>query len=476
VLLVPIIAPLVLAVLALVVPSPVTRRWLIPLNGVLHAAACAVITIAPPAPFASGWLAVAPLSRVLLGFISLQYLVLSFYAPGYLAARAERPNRVFCAALIAVIGPMSAVMVSHHLGLMWVSIETATLCTAPLLYFHRTRQSIEATWKYLLIGSVGIALALFGSFFLAYSAAKGNVGTSLLFEDMVHNAANLSKPWLHSAFVVLLVGYGTKIGLAPMHTWKPDAYGEAPGLVGALLAGGLTTCAFCALLRFVQIAYAAGDGALARELLLVLGLVSIAVAAVFLARQRDYKRMLAYSSVEHMGIIAFGVGIGGAGTYGALLHLINNGFAKGVLFLAAGNIHRAFGSRSTDRVSGALRRVPASGGLFLAGFFAVTASPPSGLFLSELTILMAAFAAGQYWAAGLFLLLVAVAFMGMGATVLKVVQGTPHDGDATRQREPLLTVLPPLAFLVLVLVLGVYVPDWLHGALNDAASFVEARP
>jgi hydrogenase-4 component F len=476
VLLVPIIGPLVLAIITLIVASPVVRRWLIMVNGVLHAAVTAFIVIAPPSPMFEGWLAIAPLSRVCLGFISLQYLVLSFYAPGYLAARSERGNRVFCAALIAIIGPMSAVMISHHLGLMWVSIETATLCTAPLLYFHRTPQSIEATWKYLLIGSVGIALALFGSFFLAYAAAKGNVGASLLFEDMVHNAGSLSKPWLHSAFVVLLVGYGTKIGLAPMHTWKPDAYGEAPGLVGALLAGGLTTCAFCALLRFVQIAYAAGDGALVRELLLVLGLVSMAVAAVFLARQRDFKRMLAYSSVEHMGIIAFGVGIGGVGTYGALLHLINNGLAKGVLFLAAGNIHRAYGSRLTDNVSGALRRVPVSGALFLAGFFAITASPPSGLFLSELTIIQAAFAAGHYWAAGLFLLFLAVAFMGMGSTVIKVVQGSPPGEPAPAQREPLLTVLPPLVFLVLVVVLGIYVPDWLHGMLSDAASFVEARP
>jgi hydrogenase-4 component F len=476
VLLVPILAPLVLAAIALAVPSAVVRRWLIVVNAVIHAAATAVVVIAPPAPMFTGWLAIAPLSRLLLGFISAQYLILSFYAPAYLAARAERPNRVFCAALIAIIGPMSTVMIAHHLGLMWVAIETATLCTAPMLYFHRTPQSIEATWKYLLIGSVGIALALFGSFFLAYAAAKGNVGTSLLFEDMVGHAAHLSKPWLHSAFVVLLVGYGTKIGLAPMHTWKPDAYGEAPGLVGALLAGGLTTCAFCALLRFVQILYAADDGGLARELLLVLGLVSMAVAAVFLARQRDLKRMLAYSSVEHMGIIAVGVGIGKAGTYGALLHLINNGFGKGVMFLTGGNIHRAYGSRLTDHVSGAIRRVPWSGALFLAGFFAITASPPSGLFLSELTIVKAAFTDGQFWAAGLFLLLIAVAFMGMGSTVIKIVQGVPPGGDQAPRREPWLTIAPALVFLLLVIVLGVYVPGWLDGALSDAARFVENRP
>jgi hydrogenase-4 component F len=479
VLVVPILVPLVLAAITLVVPSAKVRRWLVVANGLIHVAATAFIVCQPldAQVMFNGWLKLGPIGRLLLGFISLQYVILTFYVPGYLAARSERPDRIFCAALIALIGPMSAVMISHHLGLMWVSMETATLCTAPLLYFHRSPQSIEATWKYLLIGSVGIALALFGSFFLAYSAAvvPGLINRPdfelLLFENLIDHAGQLSSPWLHSAFVVLLVGYGTKIGLAPMHTWKPDTYGEAPGVVGALLAGSVTACAFCALLRFVQILYAAGDGALARELLLVLGLVSMAVAAAFLTRQRDFKRMLAYSSVEHMGIVAVGIGVGGAGTFGALLHIINNGLGKGVLFLAAGNIHRAYGSRLTDHVTGAIRRTPASGTLLLAGFFAITASPPSGLFLSELTIIRASFAEGHYWAGGGFLVLVAVAFMGMGSTVIKVVQGAPPAGT-TRVREPALTVLPPLAFLLLVVVLGVYIPDWLNTAISEAATSI----
>jgi hydrogenase-4 component F len=477
VLLLVVLVPIAIGLIALATPSPRVRRWLVPAGGVLHTILTVVILATDLGqPMFASWLATGPLGRVLLGFLSVQYLVCSFYVPGYLALRPERPNRIFCAALLVLIGTMTLVVVSHHLGLMWVAIESSTLTTAPLIYFNRNPRSLEATWKYLLIGSVGIALALFGSFFLAYAAVHAGLDSSLLFEDLVRDAPRLSKPWLHSAFVVLLVGYGTKVGLAPMHTWKPDAYGEAPGLVGALLAGGLTTCAFCAILRFVQICYAAGDGALARQLLLALGLVSMAVAAVFMAHQRDYKRMLAYSSVEHMGIIAFGIGIGGLGAFGALLHLINNGLAKGVMFLAAGNIHRAFGSKTTDGVSGAIRRVPASGALFLVGFFAVTASPPFGLFLSELTILQAAFASGHYWEAGLFIALLAIVFMGMGSTVVRVVQGTPPEPAAGPYREPVLTVAPALCLLVLVLILGIYVPDWLHRALADAAAFVEAQP
>jgi hydrogenase-4 component F len=357
---------------------------------------------------------------------------------------------------------------------MWVALEANTLCIAPLLYFNHNRRSLEATWKYLLIGAVGIALALLGSLFLAYSALHAGHDASLLFEDLVRDAPTLSKPWLHTAFVVLLVGYGTKMGLAPMHTWKPDAYGEAPGLVGALLAGGLTTCAFVALLRFYQVCAAAGEGAFARELLVALGLISMAVAGVFMARQRDYKRMLAYSSVEHMGILVLGIGIGGLATFGALLHLINNALTKGVMFLAAANIHRAYGAKTIDQVGGALRRVPASGALFLAGFFAVTGSPPFGPFLSEFTILRGAIGQGRYGIAAAFLVLLFVVFVGMGGTVLAVVQGRPRDDlPDTGFHDSLGTVGPALVLLLAVVVLGLWVPPALDAALRDAAVFVE---
>src|SRR5947209_18107762 len=285
---------------------------------------------------------------------------------------------------------MTLVTLTHHPGLMWVAMEATTLVSAPSIYFNHNARSLEATWKYLLIGSVGIALALFGSFFLAYASLKSGLESTLLFDQLVKDAPRLSAPWLHAAFVLLFIGYGTKMGLAPMHTWKPDAYGEAPGLVGALLAGGVTSCAFLAILRFYQITQAAADTAYARELLLFLGLFSMAVAAVFMVRQRDFKRMLAYSSVEHMGILVLGIGIGGLAVYGALLHLINNGLTKGVLFLSAGNIHRAYGSKVTDEVRGPIQRVPLSGALFLAGFLAITGSPPFAPFVSEFSILNAA--------------------------------------------------------------------------------------
>jgi hydrogenase-4 component F len=341
----------------------------------------------------------------------------------------------------------------------------------------------------LLIGSVGIALALFGTFFLAYASVKSGLEPSLSLDVLIQEAPRLSAPWLHAAFVLLFVGYGTKMGLAPMHTWKPDAYGEAPGLVGTLLAGGLTSCAFLAILRVYQVCQASVEAELARSMMIFMGLLSMTVAAIFMVRQRDFKRMLAYSSVEHMGILVMGIGIGGLALYGALLHLINNALTKGVLFLSAGNIHRAYGSKFTDQVSGAIQRVPLSGGLFLAGFLAITGSPPFAPFISEFTIVSATMINGHYVAGALFLLLLGIVFIGMGSTVLAVVQGVPHghrpqasaneendDPDYRVERERIGTVAPILGFMAVVLLLGVFIPPPLDSLLREAAALLEAKP
>jgi hydrogenase-4 component F len=275
---------------------------------------------------------------------------------------------------------------------------------------------------------------------------------------------------------LLFVGYGTKMGLAPMHTWKPDAYGEAPGIVGTLLAGGSTSCAFLSILRVYQICRGGADAQFAREVMIFMGLLSMAFAAVFMVRQRDFKRMLAYSSVEHMGILVLGIGIGGLAVFGALLHMVNNGLTKGVLFLSAGNIHRAYGSKLTDDVRGAIRYVPLSGWLFLIGFLAITGAPPFGPFVSEFTIANAAVAGEHYVACGLYLLLLGVVFFGMGATVLVVVQGEPPEHvEARGYRDNAATCLPILLFMALVLLLGVYLPPPLESLLREAALSLELK-
>jgi hydrogenase-4 component F len=418
-----------------------------------------------------------PLGKLILLVVSTLFFFCSFYAVGYLRNREERPNRVFCTCLMTFLGIMSLVTWAHHLGLMWVAIEGTTLVTAPLIYFNHTQRSIEATWKYLLVGSVGIALALLGTFFLAYASLHTGLDATLTLEGILEHAPKLSKPWLHAAFVLLLVGYGTKMGLAPMHSWKPDAYGEAPGVVGAMLAGGVTSCAFLALLRTYHICLAAGEGAYVSRLLLFMGLLSMAVASLFMVGQRDFKRMLAYSSVEHMGILVLGLGIGAPALYGTLLHVVTNGLTKGVLFLSAGNIHRAYGSKSTEQVCGAMRRLPLSGTLFFVGFLAVTGSPPFGPFISEFSILNGAFDAGRFITGGIYLFLLLVVFIGMGVTVLKVVQGrASFEARNTPYRDSLLTGAPILGLMLLVLLVGLYIPPPLTALIRDAVLFLEGRP
>ena len=471
-----ILFPLFMAGVVFAIPSPWARPRVLPVAALAHLSLViyAVFLSIEPVTALEGWLLLDQLGRLILGFQSVLFFLCACYVPAYLDLRQDRPNRVFAQSVVVVDD--DAVSLSHHLGLMWVAMEATTLASAPLLYFNHNPRSLEATWKYLLIGSVGIALALLGSLFLAYSALKADLPSTLFFDELIQQAQDLSVPWLHAAFVFLFIGYGTKLGLAPMHTWKPDAYGEAPAVVGTLLAGGVTSCAFLAILRLYQICRASPEADFAREIMIFMGLLSMAFAAVFMVRQRDFKRMLAYSSVEHMGILVLGIGIGGMAVYGALLHLINNGFAKGVLFLSAGNIHRAYGSKRDD-VHGALQRVPLSGALFLVGFLAITGAPPFGPFLSEFTIISAAFDTHQYWVGGLFLLLMGIVFIGMGSTVLAVVQGqAPKTTVENGYHDSWATTAPIIAFFLLVLLLGLYIPAPVEALLRDAARFLEGKP
>lgn len=472
-LLLPILAPLALAAIAFAIPSNRRRPLALLAGAVLHAAAVVRLFAAAPPHRRGAWLALDAMGQVTLLTTTVLFVACAAYAQGYLARRADRDNRVFVGGLLVLLAAMTTVALSHHLGLSWVAIEATTLATAPLIYFNHNARSLEAAWKYLLICSLGIALALLGTFFLALSAAGPGGPRTLLVEDLVAAGAVLSRPWVRAAFVFLLVGYGTKMGLAPLHAWKPDAYGEAPGILGALLAGGLTNFAFLSIARVFQVTRAAGEAAFARDALVALGVFSIALAAVFVAGQRDFKRMLAYSSVEHMGILALGLGLGGAAAAGAFFHSMNNGLTKGVLFLSAGNIHRSFGAKTTDEVRGASRRLPLSGPLFLAGFLAITGSPPFAPFFSEFAILRHAFGEGRFAVGGAFLALLAVIFVGMGATVLKVVQGDPGDApEVPGTRDGLLSAGPPLALLLLVLLLGLHLPAGLRDLFGSAAALV----
>jgi hydrogenase-4 component F len=493
-----IIVPLAGAALAAVWPGDRTRPWLLPVFGLAHAVLAFWLFFNPPVLAPGDWFGFDPLARAVLPAVSLLFLACAAYGVSYLRIRSERPNRVFVALLLAILGLLSAGHQARHLGLLWITTEAVTLATVPLLHFNGTPRAFEATWKYLLVGGTGIALSLLGSFCLGYASLHGGGEGNLTFTALTAQGAGLSRPWVLTAWVLLLVGYGTKMGLAPMHTWKPDAYGEAPSIVGAILAGGVTTVAFTAILRVRAVVGAAGTGTLepsnlvpageiADHSLLVIGLFSMLVAALFLLGTRDFKRMLAYSSVEHMGILSIGAALGGAGVAAALFHVWSNGLTKGALFLSAGNIRRAAGSPSMDDVRGMSVLTPRSAAIFVTGMFAVTALPPFGPFFSELPVIRAAltpdpdhgFPSGHRIATAMFLGCLLLAFFGLTRVVFGIVDGRPRPTTRTNAKRFVETagvIAPPLVLLGLSLWLGLFTPATLREAWSAVVTQLFPTP
>lgn len=431
----------------------------------------------PGATAFGGWLAVDALGLIVLTLVSVLFLVVANYAVGFLRTESRRQGRVFAAGMLTFLAAASLVALSHHLALLWVGMEATTLSMAPLIYDRHDRRSLEAVWKYLVLSSVGIALALLAVFLLSTAQPSVAGARPLVLDDLIAGAGSLDPRWLRASFVFAIVGFGTKMGLAPMHTWKPDTYGEAPSLVGALMAGGMTSCAFLGLARFTQVVVAAGLGGFARPLLVAFGLFSLIVAAAFIIGQADAKRLLAYSSVEHMGLLALGLGLGGIGTFGAVLHVLNSGLVKGLLFLVVGNMVLAAGSSAAADVRGMLRARPISAMLLVIGLFAATGSPPFGLFLSEFLIVSAALAQHHPLVAVVTLVLLAVIFVGIARMLLEMVLGEPtaRSAEVADGERPWM-VLGPLVLAGLVLMLGSYLPPPLQQQLGRAAAALGGSP
>jgi hydrogenase-4 component F len=440
---------------------------------VLHGALVLLAWLDPAARMvAGGVLGLDGLGLTALSVVSLVFLAVAAWSVGYLRTESPRGGRWFTTCLLAFLAAATLVSVSRHLGLLWVGMEATTLSVAPLVFDRHDRRSLEAVWKYLMLSSVGIAFALLGTFLVATAQSNGVVpGRSLMIDDLVAPGAGLDTAWLRGGFVFLLVGYGTKMGIAPLHTWKPDVYGEAPSFVGALMAGALTTVAFLGLARATQVAFSAGQEAFVRPLLLAAALVSLGVATAFLLLgQSDIKRLLAYSSVEQMGLLVLGLGLGGAGAYGAVLHAVNSGLSKAFMFLVVGNLVLVTGNALTTANRGTFRRLPLSGFLLLLGLIAITGAPPFGPFISEVTILRAAVDSGHRGLAITVAVLLGLAFVGMARTILEVLYAAPAQPDAPAPaRSSAWLLAGPLGLAAVVTLLGVYLPGPLRAALADAA-------
>lgn len=480
--------PLLAGLAAFIIRSHSWRRALLLVTALAHAGLAALAAVLRPAPILNGWFGLDAIGFLFLSVTSVLFLAAAVYGVHYLATEpaenqedpegglvfSNAPEARFTGCLLLFLASMTLVAVSRHFGVIWAAVEATTLASAPLIYFHRHHRSLEATWKYLLTCSVGIAVALLGNFFLAVAGSvESGQPASLLLTDLTRDAAVMNVRWLHAAFLLFIVGYGTKMGLAPMHTWLPDAHSESPSVVSALLSGALLNCAFLGILRVHQVCAAAGQAAFSQGLFAGFGLFSLFIAAVFIIGQTDYKRLLAYSSVEHMGILALGVGIGGIACYGSMLHVLNHSFSKAMLFLLAGNILRVYRTKLSAQVQGVMKVLPVTGVLWVAGFFAIVGFPPFGTFASEFIILKGALDGGRFVFAAAYVAVLSVIFVGMARVMIAMAQGEPFaDSNLATKRESVFTIAPSLVLGLVVLLLGVYIPGPLKQLLEQAAALL----
>jgi hydrogenase-4 component F len=428
-----------------------------------------------------GWLYADALSGVSLVIIAWVGATATLYSVGYIRADLQVETeidrealghaRLYYALLNLFLFSMLVVPVTNSLGVLWIAVEGTTLASLFLVSYYRTQEALEAAWKYIIVGSVGIALALFGTI-LTYYAAVRVLGTNydLNWSVLVPVAVQLNPDVMRLAILFIIIGYGTKAGLAPMHTWLPDAHSEAPSSISALLSGVLLNCAMYAILRFYALATPAIGSEYPDRLLLGFGLLSLVIATLFILRQRDYKRLLAYSSVEHMGLVAIGIAFGGTlGVAGALFQLVNHAATKSLMFFASGQVLLRYGTKDISRVSGVVRAAPLTGVLLLLGGLALAGAPPFGVFASELTIFEAGFVSGQIVPAIAALVLVAVVFVGLFTVLNRMVFGAaPAVGPmkGSRGRSSQLAML--LSFVPIVL-LGVVAPTPLWTLVGEAS-------
>jgi hydrogenase-4 component F len=388
---------------------------------------------------------------------------------GWDAAQARR-FRIFANLFVFT---MLFAVTTDNVGFMWVAIEATTITSALLIPLHASKASVEASWKYILIGSVGIALAFAGTV-LAYFDFAALVGrdTSALSWTLLREVAPALNPrLLQLAFVFILIGYGTKAGVAPMHTWLPDAHSEAPSALSAMMSGVLLAVALYAIVRWQAVVRAAVGAGFAENVIGLLGVLSLAIGALSLVAQRNYKRLLAYSSIEHTGLICVGLALGPLGVFASMLHLLNHSLAKSTVFLLAGRVLGRYRTAEIEGVTGLLRTMPWTGGFFAAGMLAVIGLPPFGLFVSEFALVRAGFAAGRPLTIALVLALLAVGFVGVLAHLNRMVYGAPPAGVAVGERGGW-ALVPLGGCLVILVVLGLTVPAAVDGLLARIAGIV----
>ncbi len=431
-----------------------------------------------PRLFLGGMLYMDALSSYIMAIVVLLSLLAAIYSMDYMGQEFEegilqmKDLRHYYALMHLFIFTMLLTTVSNNLAVFWIAVEATTLVSALLVGFYKTRQSIEAAWKYIMLCTVGITFALLGIFITYYASATimGGGGT-LNWTELRDMAYKLNPSTMKLAFIFILVGYGAKAGLAPVHNWLPDAHSQAPTPISALLSGILLKCSFIGIIRFIIIVNKATGDSYANRLMLFFGLLSMGIATAFILLQNNYKRLLAYSSIEHIGIIATGVGIGGFwGLYGSLLHIFNHAIVKTLLFFTTGRVKLKYHSTKIEKVKGVITRMPVSGTIMLLAALAIAGAPPFNIFLSEFIILKAAADFGDWTTFALFIIFAAIIFGGILHHFGAMAFGNCEGAETGKERKPVSAVLVVMAAVMLLG--GLYIPVVLGNMLQNSVKVI----
>jgi hydrogenase-4 component F len=424
-------------------------------------------------PVSGNYLLIDDLNKVFILLTTFVGFTTSVFSASYIHHEIEIGRltpvfvRFYHAMYQVLMFAMNLALLANNIGLMWVAVEIATLTTVLMVGIYRTHEALEAAWKYFILGSVGIALALFGTI-LVYMAARPVIGEgqeAMVWTVLLAHAAKFDPALLNVAFVFLLLGYGTKVGLAPLHAWLPDAHAEGPTPISAVLSGLLLNVALYALLRFKML-LAVNPAAIAPgPLMVIMGLISVVFAAFMLYRRRDIKRMFAYSSIEHMGIIVFAFGMGGAlANFAGLLHMTMHSLTKSAIFFAVGHIAQVKGTQKIADISGLTVTNPVLGWGLVLGVVAIAGLPPLGIFMSEFLVVSSTFARAP-WLTVILVLGILIALGGLFLRLNSVVFGEPKGTTAPAEAS----YVPMFTHLGIVLACGIYLPPPLVSGFRNVA-------
>jgi len=421
-----------------------------------------------------GWLNIYfsfdPIGIYFLAVMTVVFSASSIYSLFYFKEHNVSPQKeaAYTVTNFLFAASMAGVILSTHLALMWVFVEATTLSSALLIYFERKKSSLEAAWKYIYICSIGISLAFVGIIFLSIGSKP--VG-SLFFSDLYKHASQINPFWLLISFVFVFVGFGTKVGVAPIHAWLPDAHSEAPSPISAMLSGTLLNTAFLGLIRYQEIMVSAHQEYFSNSLFLITGFLSLLISAVFMLQVKNYKRMLAYSSIENMGILFIGIALGKLGIFAAMILLVAHSFSKTSLFLTSGNILHLYKTKKIENVNGLLKKDSLTGWLWIISLLSISGMPPFPSFIAKFLIIKAMFTMNLGWLAVPFFILLAVIIYGMGGSVFKMSFGESNF-DGTNSKLNFSAYAGQIIILVLLLIIGTNIPDMILNIIKNAAGFL----